>query len=869
MQLALALLAGLPTASGFDLVKDGDPNAAIVVQGGGRERRMVQRAAEDFAYHVKLITGTRVPILKAQDPEAAAVTHAVYIGESPFTRALGIDKEKLPLEGCRILADGTCLAIVGKDVGGDPFRSRSQPATWFGVAHYLEKYHGVRWLWPGEQGIAYTPKKTLSVGPVDETKRPVYLLRKLRSPFSALCSYGKWLRKAQTQGRLGDLKGFDLEAMCREYQVWERRVRLGRPVSLESGHSQWFRKRYYKDHPEYFAQQIDGTRTFPTKPDAYKLCVFNPEVAEIMAAEARQHFKRQPDSWTFNLAFSDGDGWCWCEKCKALDPPNQETRTYPTYARQGPARITYPYLTDRYVRYWNTVARALETSHPGKFIGVSLYGAAKAPPVRERLHPNILVASTSPGGLGGPDFDVRNTALEGWLKAGLRSFYWRPNLMVGNKGTPHMYPERIGALMKYFHSRGAKGFDFDGAVGHFGMDGVNYYVVLRLAWDPALDETALVREYCQRAFGEGGRAAHRYVTRCMKLHDGRPPGARPHETYTLAEVARLNALAREVEAAAARDVEPFRQRVATFLKAHRYAMLECTARVLVHRDPGPRPKKHYEELYQVLEAREELLNDGGHRWAVIAAAIRDRATQPYGSKRLAGYDVYLRVRHNPLRGKVSVYEIIQGAGRWAVIAQRGTATVDGDLAEWRRAEFSRPFLDNFTMRVPEAKTTAAVRYDDRTLFFAFRCEEPVKFYAAPKLPDSPMVCKNDSVEVMLDTNLDEKSHTHFVVDLLGQTYDAAMDAQGNYSNAWNGRWTAKVRREEKAWFLELAIPFETLRVAAPERGRNWRVALLRTRRGLRPQEYQYLSPTLGKANIPQYRADLFFGQAPHSRNRTP
>ena len=856
---ALLILAALASSAlALDLVRDGKPVATVVVGGSGAERFAVAIAAKDFVYHVKRITGAELPTMSAGDPGAGKVKNPVFIGPSRFTRALGIDPSKLPLEGCRLLVNGKVAAIVGKDIGKDPFRARSAPATWYGVAHYFEKHHGVRWFWPGEDGLYFEPATDLAAPALDETVKPAFILRKMRTSYSHLTGYFRGIVAAEKRGLYANLRGFDFSRKMDEMKVWERRMRLGRPVSLESGHTQWFRKRFWPDHPEYFALQMSGRRGFPPQAAAYKLCVANPELVPIVVEEAKRHFRRRPGSYTFNLGFSDGDGWCWCDACKGRDPRDQLTRTYPTYTKTEPKIIEYPYLTDRYVGFWNEVARELAKTHPDKYLAVFLYGAAKAPPVREKFHPSILVASTSPGSLSGPSFDVRRTDLEGWFTPGLRSFYWRPNLMVGNKGTPHMYPVRIGRLMKYFHFRGAKGFDFDGAATHFAMDGVNYYVVLRLAWDPTLDPEALVDEYCRKGFGRAGDAMRRYVGLCMKLHDKRLPGMAIPQVYDLEAIEILEAMAKEVEQASKGDAPQFRRRVRVFQDGHRYAMLASRARVVAASPYRKPPEAYYRKLVAVARRRYEVLNSLGGSWALNSAALLARIARPYGARILPGHFEYTRVSGSPFYGKLPEYMIVWGAGKKEVIAQRGRITVDGDASDWPDRLFSKPFRDNFSLRKARARTDMALAYDDAALYLCVRCEEPGKVYAYRRENDSSLVGKNDSLEVFFDTDLNPDTYYHFMADAIGGRYDARKDDAGLYTCEWNGPWTSRVAKTSKGWVAEMRFPFKTLGLRGVRPGDKWRFTVARTRRGARPQEYTAFSPLMGGFATPSHRANLYF-----------
>ncbi|MCA1808821.1 MAG: hypothetical protein LC725_05120, partial [Lentisphaerae bacterium] len=148
------LFAGLGLAVNVSadpfIVEDGKPRAAIVI--AGEPTRMQKLAAEELQKYVKKISGAELPIGTAPSDELPVT---IYVGESEFTRKLGLQTDDLEYGAYRIKSGADYLALVGDDAnyfmdkpgdGGPVFaghrREREQVA-----AAWREK-HGEMWVAP-------------------------------------------------------------------------------------------------------------------------------------------------------------------------------------------------------------------------------------------------------------------------------------------------------------------------------------------------------------------------------------------------------------------------------------------------------------------------------------------------------------------------------------------------------------------------------------------------------------------------------------------------------------------------------------------------------------------------------------------------
>ena len=70
--------------------------------------------------------------------------------------------------------------------------------------------------------------------------------------------------------------------------------------------------KYFKDHPDYFAQQADGKRT------TAQLCPTHPEVVKIATDYVRQTLRDNPHTEILSVSKNDCQVSCLCERCKKL-----------------------------------------------------------------------------------------------------------------------------------------------------------------------------------------------------------------------------------------------------------------------------------------------------------------------------------------------------------------------------------------------------------------------------------------------------------------------------------------------------------------------------------------------------------------------
>jgi hypothetical protein len=521
-RLLVILLSGLfftpPQATAATLVEKGQARAVIIVP--EKPSPVVDDAARVLRDHIKQMSGAELPI-RTEDKITGSPTQDqawVLVGEGKLAEKLDLTSKGLGPGGIVLHAEGHVLALFGTDA-----RTPSDPnGTRYAVTTFLEDKLGVRYLWPGELGKVVPQQDTITVADFQHRYAPKLAQRRIRS-------MGYHDRLQVGLDRLGFQKQVyerwraDAQRTQAESPDWFGWQRLGGTLNLNSGHAfthLW--EKYGKDHPDWFALQPDGSRDQSQNPDRARLCVSNPDLIAAIAREKIEELTKNPHLLGVSIAPNDGGrpAFCTCPKCEALDAVKGRKVLLWDFSKGSRRDFEHVSLTDRMVSFWNAISEQVAKKHPDKFLVVDAYSVYAAPPVERKLHANIVVRFAP---LGYHDEDYRQESLrdwDGWSKAAKR-IYFRPNLMLAGRrdGMPLLYAHKFGKDFRYLADHGMMGTDFDSCCHNWATQGLNYYVVARLHWNPEQDVDAIVDDYCQAGFGPAAKAVRRYFDGLEALMD--------------------------------------------------------------------------------------------------------------------------------------------------------------------------------------------------------------------------------------------------------------------------------------------------------------------------------------------------------------
>lgn len=531
------------------------------------------QAGQDLITYLEKISGQRPQLLTGANAELPAA--AIWIGAHPALPRVfpGVDLSFQYPEETRIYCDGKNLLIIGKDVlrGQGKTALQRESGTANAIYTFLQDDLGVRWLWPGELGTDCPQLERLSIAPLDKRYHPQILTRTL---FLRTNISRDWLRFQR--------------------MLFAGRGSLDNSPGSSGGHgfNDWW-PRFCKSNPEYFALQPDGTRgTYPgpgvDNPKDYnywtkKLCKSNPAVWQQWLTDVLADLERNPNLNYPSAGASDNhnSGVCVCPNCKAWDRLDAEPFTFNWKGKQE----EYVHLTDRYVTFWNHLAKMLQEKLPGRddvLLQAMAYGPSTTPPLGEGLAQNTMLAFVSSFPFATPDSRQTNKdRWQGWSKKAPNMFY-RPNWWYFGGGVWCIPEIALQDLADDFHFLGQNscmGLFVDGAREAWSTAAPMYYLLAQLTWNCQADEKAILKDYYQRGFGPAAAAVEEYwqvwedARRQVMAAMNFPLSSRYRleifqiirNVYSGSALTQADACLKRAEAAAAQS-ELYRQRVA-FVRA--------------------------------------------------------------------------------------------------------------------------------------------------------------------------------------------------------------------------------------------------------------------------------------------------------------
>lgn len=455
--------AATPAGEPLVLVRAGQAQASIVVAKAALTAKNSPelRAAKELQEHVRLATGAELPI----KPDAAAPTGPhVLIGESALTAGHDLSPAGLAPEGFRIQTVGTDLAILGSP--GVAGVRGSDLGVLFGVYDLLERYLGVRWYYPGEDGRSILPRSDFIVPQV--------------------CYHDAPLRTLRVQ-----LSGSGDPALYARYRAGgSSPIRINCHTPLRFG--------TLKDHPDCLELDRSGNRN-PGMP-----CYGNPKTAELFVQDVANFYEKgektpwllwdnqtlwgPPTDQVISISPPDKGIGCECEYCRKLFDPAAD-------AHGRASRILCEYVT--------RVANAVKRRWPDKQVYYLPYLNYTLPPAGVTLPDNVVVCVCLMYGVNDKEPAVaaaHDQMIRGWAAATGRQVYlWTyPCWPVEDSTLPFQYPH----VLQEFEQRHRNTIAGEGLCGdYFAAQTPTMYCWFRLLWNPDFDVAAALAEFVERMYG--------------------------------------------------------------------------------------------------------------------------------------------------------------------------------------------------------------------------------------------------------------------------------------------------------------------------------------------------------------------------------
>ena len=368
--------------------------------------------------------------------------------------------------------------------------------TLFAVYEFLDKALGVKWVFPGDDGIVFSRRTTLDLAEgAAWSYRPSFDLLSIRVPRPET-----YYDKARADSTLMPKEMMptreELETDYANQVQWLDRMRTVPTNRFVYGHAfgSW-QEKHLKQHPDWFGldpkygRKDCGMRGLPDElAKRAKFCLSNPEVMDAIVANWRDNMGARRH---FNICPNDGTpGFCHCENCCKLD------------TRHG-GEAFLDHLSDRYLWFWNGICDKAVKIRPDVRCVAYVYSYYRHKPRRERVkHPDNMVFGVVPTFL-----DDYVALYRDWQSVGMKHFFLRPNYTCYSAVFPRGLEKWLYTNFKVSLEYGMIGVDYDGTPRPV-MD-FEYYVIASLASRPERSFEEISREFYSQ-YGAAADVARAY-----------------------------------------------------------------------------------------------------------------------------------------------------------------------------------------------------------------------------------------------------------------------------------------------------------------------------------------------------------------------
>ena len=512
-------------------------------------------AARELQYHIEKSMGIKLPIVKGDLPKNQL---PICVGESNFTRQLGIETNKFEDQEYVIQINKSYIVLAGKDqlegteevnFGNDTnFRKEKtaslfdygkgngentseqiyipelyeQQGTCYAVYDFLERLLGVRWYGPHPDNVVIPERTSLLLSPVD-VKRSLAIKYRVGTGFGTTMNKDLFFNPGNEM-----------------YQLYDRRMRVGGEKwgcnhSFISFMDRFLTKSKAESdlheayRPEFFAVgQPRGER---------QLCYTNKALIAQVAQDACDYFEGNSPKGRqvaigdyFALVPHDNANWCKCENCQKLLANDKDYKNGEHFSSGTASNYLFNFV--------NEVAKLVRLKHPDKKIATLAYWLYAYFPNDVQLESNISVAPClQPRNYWAPKIrenDVR--FYKQWITESkeknrpiyLWNYYCFPTErgdILGFNVFPGFSAHLLAEQIKMYAEDGVRGVFLCG-VG----EQIDYYITMKLYDNPAENIDTLLNEFFLLYFGNAADPMKQFYTAIEKRYND--PNSYPEEVRT-------------------------------------------------------------------------------------------------------------------------------------------------------------------------------------------------------------------------------------------------------------------------------------------------------------------------------------------------
>lgn len=481
------------------LVSEGLPRA--IIHHAPEAPETAKLAAREIQRVILRATGVELPIQSTGSTSSPAIRIR--------------SDSALPRDGFEIRVSGQDVVITGND---DLVPAR--PDVWFVPSHgslfgtyeFLERFTGVRWLFPGELGEDVPHLDTLTVNLPEALKgAPDFAVR-------SLAYVGESDKGTEARPKRAVLE-------------WMKRQRLTNalhPFAASYGHSwdDYLKPPDFEAHPEWKPSHGEAVR----KGRVTFFCTTAPGLVEAFAQRVIESMDRNPKREMTSISPTDGGGFCTCGRCAEMLGKDPHGR--PNHARG-------------ILEFYKQVAEIIQRERPSRRLGGFVYYNYQYPPSDAPELPDNISLCWAPLNYYG----------YGLLKPVYREEF--EGVMRGWSGiTPHLFYHNYSTWMRSFHGAplppapellqrelpAAAAYKAWGArmvgTSAWGVNAPINYLLSKQMWNAGLNVGAELDSWLQRAYGAGGshiRELYNALDARMLAHKQSQPPAYKGSQYEVNE----------------------------------------------------------------------------------------------------------------------------------------------------------------------------------------------------------------------------------------------------------------------------------------------------------------------------------------------
>lgn len=428
-------------------------------------------AVEELQYYIEKISG--VKINSVSESALPAGSKVISVGETAISDAVDFDYSSIGEDGFLLYCDGDNLIIRGEDSRG----------TLYGVYTLLEEYLGVRWFTPTLEVVPENDDVVIDKE-LNRVVEPSFVIRR-NDPMGTNEAH-----RARTKMNVSFHKDATAYGGTLTYVLWDVTLTTLVPDSL------------FEQHPDYFAQNEDGTRTTD------HVCLSNPEVLDIAIENARNSILNSTNGAKFlHIGQKDNSNYCHCNNCEAL------------YEKYG--AVSAPTII-----FTNNLAQALEGEFPEFTFTFYAYGETDRPPTdtslkcRENVAPvlcglhracrshSLLECGAQDGvdgfmNLYGENEPTISQDFKVWTEIAERTYIYDYTINFLFSAQFFSNFEYMQETMKYMYDIGITGYIYNCGDGHTAaFNELRNYLLAKLQWDVNADVEYHMMDFMNAYYGE-------------------------------------------------------------------------------------------------------------------------------------------------------------------------------------------------------------------------------------------------------------------------------------------------------------------------------------------------------------------------------